>query len=348
MKVSILMLAYNHEKYIAQAIESAITQQTSFDYELVIGEDCSKDKTRQIASEYQEKFPELIRLLPSQENLGPSENFIRTYKACRGEWIAILEGDDYWTSTNKLQKQVEFLERHPDCVICFHNIVPVNFSGAHQLTDRLKPVQKEISSLPDIVERNFITNCSVMYRQGFIDQSAGWLEKFTFGDWFVHIVNAQHGNIGYIDEVMAAYRKHSAGAYSGLSFIKELQRWIIEYDLINKFLDYRFDAIVTRRKQEYWSQLKIAVIELGFEAGMLDPSIENVEQIFAEFPPNLEISEEWHKEVLIGIYERLLFLFYSASDISKSRYCWLKLMKYSPAHLRNRGVLKIGASLLRL
>ncbi|MDQ3815609.1 MAG: glycosyltransferase family 2 protein, partial [Armatimonadota bacterium] len=122
MKVSIVMVTYNHEKYIAQAVESVLMQETNFDYELIIGEDCSQDKTRAIVMDFQRRFPERIRLLLPEKNLGGSgkTNFLQTLAAAQGQYVALLEGDDYWTSPHKLQKQVDFLDSHPECAICFH------------------------------------------------------------------------------------------------------------------------------------------------------------------------------------------------------------------------------------
>lgn len=108
MKVSVLMITYNHEKFIAQAIDSILMQQVNFDYEIVIGEDCSTDGTRAIVIQYQKEYPDKIRLLLPEENLGMHKNFVQTFRACQGEYIALLEGDDYWTSPRKLQKQVDF------------------------------------------------------------------------------------------------------------------------------------------------------------------------------------------------------------------------------------------------
>ena len=122
MKVSVHMITYNHEKFIAQAIESALMQQVDFDYEIVIGEDCSTDRTREIVVAYQQRHPDKIRLLLHEQNVGVSLNDIRVYRACRGEYVAWLEGDDYWTSPHKLQKQADFLDSHPACSACFHPV----------------------------------------------------------------------------------------------------------------------------------------------------------------------------------------------------------------------------------
>jgi len=112
--VSVYMITYNHESYIAQAIEGIMMQQTDFPIELVIGEDCSTDRTREICLEYQDKYPEIIRLLLPEKNIGIYKNSKSTFIECKGKYIAICEGDDYWTDPLKLQKQVYFLETRPD------------------------------------------------------------------------------------------------------------------------------------------------------------------------------------------------------------------------------------------
>ena len=118
--ISVVMITYNHENYIAQAIEGVIMQRTTFPIELIIGEDCSSDNTRKIVVEYAEKYPEIIKPLLPEQNLGMMKNFIQTMQAATGKYIALCEGDDYWTDPYKLQKQVDFLEANSDYSCCFH------------------------------------------------------------------------------------------------------------------------------------------------------------------------------------------------------------------------------------
>ncbi|MBW8042187.1 MAG: glycosyltransferase [Planctomycetes bacterium] len=113
--VSTFMVTYNHAPYIAQAIQGVLQQETKFPFELVIGEDCSTDGTREIVFDYQKSYPEIIRVVTSDKNIGARRNGIRTEKACRGKYIAYCEGDDYWHHPQKLQKQVDYLESHPEC-----------------------------------------------------------------------------------------------------------------------------------------------------------------------------------------------------------------------------------------
>jgi len=115
--VSVWMITYNHEKYIAQAIDSILTQKTNIDYEIVIGDDYSTDRTREIVLEYKSKHPEKIKLLLQKKNVGLMQNFIDTLKACTSKYIALLEGDDYWTDPKKLQKQIDYMSANPQCVM---------------------------------------------------------------------------------------------------------------------------------------------------------------------------------------------------------------------------------------
>lgn len=122
--VSVWMITYNHEPYIRQAIEGVVMQKTDFEYELVIGEDCSTDRTREICFEYQRKYPDKIRVLWSNQNLYRNPhpaggNSQRTMAHCRGEFIALCEGDDYWIDPLKLQKQVDIMRKHPTVGFCF-------------------------------------------------------------------------------------------------------------------------------------------------------------------------------------------------------------------------------------
>ncbi len=118
--VSVHMITYNHEPYIREAIEGVMMQKTDFEFELVIGEDCSQDKTREICFEYQKKYPDKIRVLWWHENVSVfGGNARRVTAHCRGEFIAFCEGDDYWIDPLKLQKQVDVMRKCPNVGLCF-------------------------------------------------------------------------------------------------------------------------------------------------------------------------------------------------------------------------------------
>ena len=115
--LSVCLITYNHENYIRQAIEGVLMQKVNFNWELIIAEDCSTDKTRDIILEYKKKHPDFIKLILQEKNVGPAKNWIELITKPNSKYIAYFEGDDYWTDPLKLQKQVGFLEANPDYVI---------------------------------------------------------------------------------------------------------------------------------------------------------------------------------------------------------------------------------------
>jgi glycosyltransferase involved in cell wall biosynthesis len=171
-------MTYNHEKFISQALESVLMQETNFEYEILISEDCSTDGTREIVLDFQKAHPEKVRLLLSRANIHSNEIVVRGIQAARGQYIALLDGDDYWTSREKLQKQADFLDHHPDCSLCFHNARIFHEAEGRYGRNWTPPDQKEMSTLQDIWMGNFIATCSTMFRRGVIGEIPGWYNDF--------------------------------------------------------------------------------------------------------------------------------------------------------------------------
>ena len=248
VKVSILMITYNHEKYIAQALDSVLMQEVDFDYEIVIGEDCSTDGTREIVLEYQRRHPDRIRPLLPASNLGMIRNFVETYRACQGELVAILEGDDFWTCSKKLQKQVDFLDAHPDAAICFATTRV--FYEEKDAPDYLFPAEcKEFSGIEDLLLGNFMQTCSVMFRNRLFGEFPEWFFSGVIGDYPLHVLNAEHGSIGYLPEVMAAYRVHCAGVWSmqmEKNFTRNVLAGIQMYREIDAYFDHRHHETIRK------------------------------------------------------------------------------------------------------
>lgn len=213
--VSILCVTYNHEPYIAQAIEGFLMQKTSFPVEIVIGEDCSMDRTRAICMEYQQKYPEKIRLFMREKNLGAMQNHLLAMEACEGKYIANCEGDDYWTDPNKLQKQVDFLEAHPDYTISSHN-VQVVYQGANKAPQEWsrKWSRQESVSIEDILKFGGGASGSLVFKKTALWPLPDWFKEQKGADWSMQILCAAKGKMKYFRESMGVYRIHDAGAYS--------------------------------------------------------------------------------------------------------------------------------------
>src|SRR5438477_10214742 len=169
LKLSVQMVTYNQERYIEQAIRSALMQQTNFDYEIVIGEDMSKDRTREICQRLAAEHPDKIRLLLREKNLGMHENHRQTFHACRGQYVAFLEGDDFWTRPDKLQRQVDFLDVHPECVLCFHNVLIFD-EHTNEEAFYCRPDHPQITGTEDILQEIFVNTASVVMRNNVFEE----------------------------------------------------------------------------------------------------------------------------------------------------------------------------------
>lgn len=240
------MVTYNHERHIAQAIESVLGQQCDgFDIELVIGEDCSTDGTRAIVEEYSRRFPESVVIVSGPHNVGAQRNVARTLERCTGDYIAVLDGDDFWTSPRKLQTQVDFLESNADCALCFHNVQVVDDSG-NVLETLDMSAMRERTHLEDLLIGNYMSSCSVMYRGHLVDALPEWWAEVELGDFPLGVLHARHGWIGYIDEVMAAYRRHPGGEFSTRTSTQQVRAFMTVLRALDPYLDWRYHAVIMR------------------------------------------------------------------------------------------------------
>jgi glycosyltransferase involved in cell wall biosynthesis len=206
------MITFNHEQYIAEAIESVISQQLRFDYELVISDDASTDKSVEIIKKYKNLYPEKIRLILHEKNIGMMPNFISALKACKGDYVALLEGDDYWIDPYKLQKQVSFLEQNPDYSICFNRVYEQ--LGNVKTIAPMNPWESDMTfDICDLALGNFMHTNSVVFRNHLINYFPSWFDKSPIGDYVVHMLNARKGVIKYFSDLMGVYRV-STGIWS--------------------------------------------------------------------------------------------------------------------------------------
>lgn len=256
--VSVVMITYNHEHFIQQAIEGVVGQQTEFGVELIIGEDCSPDNTRQIALEYQRKYPEKIRVLISEKNIGAHENFLSVYAAARGQYIALCEGDDYWVSKNKLQKQVEVFETNEDVSLCFHDQVAFNNSNGTQVKFLTRPDNRNRYSLEDLVLRNFIPNASSMHKKLDLNGYRKLLSGCNLGDWFLHVLSAERGHVQYVEGLLSAYRVHDDGCWSSLTSIKRYSFTIRAYQNINEYTKFTYKKKINSMICKYYYRMATA------------------------------------------------------------------------------------------
>ena len=245
MKVSVIVLAYNHERFIGQALESILAQRVDFEYEVVVGEDCSTDRTREIVMDFQRRYPGRIVPLLRDKNMGAMRNMEATISACRGQYLALLEGDDYWTCEDKLQRQVDFLDAHPDYAICCARAqVMDERDTAHRVIFPQNPAGAY--TIEDLLEGNFFATCTVMYHWGSVGAIPGWFREMKLGDWPLHALVAKSGKINLMDDVMAVYRIHPGGIWSSQQEDGRLKETTRMLKALDEHLDFQYTVTIRR------------------------------------------------------------------------------------------------------
>lgn len=245
--VSILTVTYNHSKYIGNAIDSFLMQKTDFDIEIIIADDCSTDNNQEIIREYYKKHPKLLNPILRNVNLGPRQNFIDAFSKCTGKYIALCEGDDYWTDPEKLKKQVDFLEANEEYGICFHR-VKIFLENEKKLVDDF--ITREVQSTSDInelVRDNFIHTPSVVLRNNF--DLPDWHSKSPLGDWALYIIAIKESKIMKLDSVMAVYRVSEKGIWSGLSKIQKMENTYKSFKLVHENIKLNYSERIILEKK---------------------------------------------------------------------------------------------------
>lgn len=221
-KVSVIMLVYNSAPYLAAAISGVLRQKAPFDVQLVLSDDCSTDaRTTQMCREYAERFPDKITLITRETNRGIPRNFLEAHAACKGEYIALCDADDYWCYDGKLREMATFMDTHPDYALCFHRVI--NYYEDEGTKSLSNGAQKNDSySLADLCAGNFITNCSVLYRRSACPQPPQWISEVLLCDYAMHLLHAINGKIRYFKRPMAVYRKRSNALWTGVKAAQRL------------------------------------------------------------------------------------------------------------------------------
>ena len=288
--VAVWMLAYNHEKYIRNAIESVLMQLTSFTVRLFIGEDCSTDRTKEICLEYKNSNPEKIQLLLNVKN-NIHINGQNTYRACfnsGAKYIAILEGDDYWTDPYKLQKQVEFLEANPDYVICYHNSIVVDENNNIINESRLPERNKRDYSAEELIKAYKIQPQTMCFRNVIRDFPDEFFRSFG-GDKFLTSLLGAYGKGKYLGDIKpSAFRVHQGGINAG------------EKDLYRKYKNHLSTRIAL---YQYYERIGKKVYSDHFLLNEIFPAIKKIMELKTnDVPVKLSVPKKKEEPDLIREY----------------------------------------------
>lgn len=260
--VSVLMMTYNHAPFIGEAIESVLNQQTQYPFELIICDDASMDGAQEIAREYAKRDPRIVLSLQAK-NTRFAKNFVDGCKRVRGKYLAFCEGDDYWTNPQKLEKQVGYLEAHPDFAVSAHRVQMLNMNDP-QPGDAEQFIYKDCSAdearvkqgifyADEAIANYYFQTGSLVLRWRFKDGFPDWFRKRMMFDHFFFMLHAVEGKIKYFDEAMSVWRRHGGGYTwlqtqdKGLFFQKEGNDWIQMYSFMDNFFSKRFTLQIEER-----------------------------------------------------------------------------------------------------
>lgn len=249
VEVSIIMLVYNHERYLEKALESILKQKVNFKYEILISDDVSIDKSKEILIKYQKKFPEKIKILFRKKNVGPTRNHYDLLKIAKGKYIAQLEGDDFWIDSMKLQKQYDLLEKTNFIGIAHSNFV---IDSKDKIIGEYKPYKKEkILKIYDLIKKGMVYHsATIMYRNIFNlkkDYDLIWRANKLVSDFTLAFILLDLGEILYFPENMSAYRINDIVADNVSNIMKKnLAKSYIKilnsYDYISNWYENKYNC----------------------------------------------------------------------------------------------------------
>lgn len=259
--ISVIMITYQHVDFIRQGIQAIMDQDLDEPYELLLGEDQSTDGTREICQEMAEKYPDKIRLFLRDRTeqisiMGaPSGrgNFIGSFKEVKGDFIALCPGDDLWTDTSKLRKQIELMKSDPDVSVCFCNAEDVYMDGSR--SDYVRSWLKTNSPkseyhVEDIVTNNFIPSSGCMFRKDTFNGVPDEFYSVPSLDWYLHVSGAMRGKISFIDEIMTIRRKHKGGMISMKRRLPKIY-WTLEtLSVLDKLTEWNYHSQIQNRMIE--------------------------------------------------------------------------------------------------
>ncbi len=253
-KVTVLVTTYNHERYLGEALESVLAQRTEVPYEVLVADDASTDGTARVAASFRNRQPDVVRVLRPKQNLGANAMFLAALAEVRGEYVALLDGDDAWASTDKLARQAAFLDDDPGAAGCFHDATVVYEDGSLPPRRALADLRQPSLTLADVVVRDVVPTLTLMYRHIPAEELRWWVEavagqawdRIVSIDWLMLTLIAQRGPIVRLDGLDAMYRVHHAGVWSSTGRLAQLADERVVYRRIARLLPPEVQGAVTR------------------------------------------------------------------------------------------------------
>lgn len=272
-KVSAFVLTHDHAAWIGAAIESAVAQRSPFEFEVLVADDFSTDGTREIVLEYERRHPGLVRTFLPERNLGVEGIWLEAARRCRGEYIALLDGDDYWTGAEKLTRQAALLDAHPEWVSCFHRATLFDEEGRFPPRQATPDFDRDEFELEDLLRANFVPYLTVMFRRRALEAVPAWGFSYLWYDWLFHIACARQGKLGFLDADLATYRVHSGGNWSSRDRVFQLEQDLRVYERLARELP-AWRGLISRAVEYRHCQLTVeaAAVPASEPVVLVDPA----------------------------------------------------------------------------
>lgn len=275
IKVVIGITTYNLEDYISEALDSILMQKTNFNYKIIIADDCSSDSTIKILKKYKTKYPDLIDLKLSDKNQGSLKNSNRIFEGLQCEYFTFLDGDDYWLGDNHLQKQVDYLDSHPNYMICGAN---TQYLRNDELSGYVVEEDKCNKSyyFTDLLNNSipFVHTSAILIRNTIFCNGLPKCYKIaenTFencalrGEDFRRILHLEKGPMYVMPEIISVYRIHSRGMWQGSSNVKRVIESTISWNFYKKYFNNRYGKFFEDKfNRSYCNMMRTLVVDTNF------------------------------------------------------------------------------------
>lgn len=264
IKVSVTLLSYKHAKYIRQCLDSILAQKVNFRYEIIVGEDCSEDGTKEILLEYKEKYPDIFVLVLNEKNQGAARNAYNIAKLCRGQYVSGGESDDYWIDENRMQKEVDFLDTHPEYMAVFSNYVNVDHNGDHPYISMLMWQVNKKYEMKDYLHYGMVLHGNTSMVRNVLPKGGDKYEKVRFtaptmGDIILRTLIYDKGPVFCLPDVMHAHREGSADK---TSFFSNQVNKAVEYS-------YMYCNIVDALQEYFGGKHKLGKLKANRTGGII-------------------------------------------------------------------------------